>query len=364
MPRAPRVEPEEALARAVLDRYLPVRRGRSFRIETWNHALPWARALVVAAARRGIEPTLVLHDEEAFFSTLAALGPTPATRGARPRPPRAEDVVTLEGPEAFDRMDGLAQRDRDRVGEAMRQRLIVPRGRVLRLRVADATPTAAARLGIDLDRWRIQLVRSSLVDPARLRAAGRRLERRRARRRRVRVRHSNGTDLTLELVRGPASIETGVPTRGRPSAVPDGVWRLGIAPGTVEGVFETNRPTYDRLAASPASVRARLELRAGRVSAFEADRADQALAAYARSARGRVRPLFLEVGLNPEIDAVPELMDRAAGTVSIVVGDVPQRPGRLPHFLFPASIAGADVEVDGAAWIHGGALPSGGRATT
>ena len=71
LPRRAFARPEEALARVVLDWYLAVRPGDVVTVETWNHALAWARPFVVEARRRGAEPSLVLEDEEAFFRSVA-----------------------------------------------------------------------------------------------------------------------------------------------------------------------------------------------------------------------------------------------------------------------------------------------------
>jgi len=359
MVRARPAGPAEALARAALDRALRMRRGERLVIESWNHALPWARALVVGAHRRGVTPTLVLRDEEAYFESLAGVGATAVAVALGRERREADAVVRLEGPEAFPRLLGLPVDDLDRLrratGRAARPR--APHSRVLRLRVADVTAPAAERFGVDLDRWQEEVLRASGVDPSVLAASGRYLSRRLRPRTKIRIRHPNGTDLSLALSRRAAWIETGVPRSGGSAELPAGRWVASVEVGSAHGEFETNRASFDRFAAEPVALHGRLEFGDGRLRAFEGDRATQAFAAFVRTGKGRVRPLALAVGLNPEVRRAPEILDLAAGTVSLVVGDPPGRStGRLPRFVLLASLAGADLSTDDGPVLVRGAL--------
>jgi leucyl aminopeptidase (aminopeptidase T) len=350
MPRARPVLPAEALARAALDRALRVRRGERLTIESWNHALPWARALVVGAHRRGVSPTLVLRDEEAYFETVAGVGVAALMSALNRESREADAVIRLDGPEAFPRLLGLPTDDLDRLLRAT-GRAAPPRstrGRTLRLRISDVTPIAAARFGVDLDHWQEEVVRASSVDPTRLSAAGRRLSRALRPGAEIRLRHPNGTDLVVQLSRRRAWVEIGVPHLGGTAELPSGRWVAPLAAGSADGEWETNRPSYDRFAEEPIALHGHLDFGDGRVRGFEEDRASQAFAAFVRTGKGRVRPLALSIGLNPEIRRAPELLDLAAGTVTLVVGDPPVRTtGRSPRFVFLASLAGADLTADG-----------------
>jgi leucyl aminopeptidase (aminopeptidase T) len=365
MPRARPVRPAEALARAVLDRALRVRRGERLTIESWNHGLAWARALVVGAHVRGVPPTLVLRDEDAYFETLAGPGAGALVSALAAERREADAVVRLDGPEAFPRLLGLPTDELDRLLRATTRavRPRAPRGRVLRLRVADVTPIAAERFGVDLDRWRDEVVRASLVDPAGLAAAGRRLSHLVRPRSQVRIRHPNGTDLGFSVSRRPARVDTGVPGPGDLAELPAGRWVVPVAPGSARGEFETNRATYDRFADDPVALRGRLEFGDGRLRGFEGDRASEAFAAFVRTGKGRVRLLALAIGLNPEVRRAPEILDLADGTVSLVVGDPRGRAaGRLPRFVFLASLAGADLAADDRPIVARGSF--GGRRTS
>ncbi|HTW77365.1 MAG TPA: hypothetical protein VMG14_06335 [Thermoplasmata archaeon] len=360
MARARAAAPESALARLVLDRLLPLRRGRSLAVVTWDHALPWARAIALGAFRRGLVPTVVVHDEGTFFAALAEVGPGPLRADRRELLPPADGVVRLEGPAEFPRLLGLPRGWIEPLVRPLgpRRARTGPASRTVRLRIADATPAAADRYGVDLERWRSELLRASLVDPRHLTAAGRALGPRGGRPHRIRIRHANGTDLSLALAREPPILETGVPPAGGWAEVPSGRWRARVEPGSADGWFETNRASYDRYAEYPVALLGRLEFGDGRLRDFEGDRAAQAFHAFARSGKGRVRIRSVLVGLNPEADRAPETADLAAGTVTLEVGDPAPRPrDRLPRFALLASLAGAEVELDGRPWILGGALP-------
>ncbi|MGI0071382.1 MAG: hypothetical protein ACRECT_04855 [Thermoplasmata archaeon] len=351
---------EDALARALLERYLAVRRGDAVTIETWSHGLRWARALVVEARRIGARPTIRVEDEEAFFRSLATLGLAGAAPGRTPDVGRRGLRIELGGPEAFPRLLGLPAGDLARFGPRLTRARGTAGARAVRLAVADATPTAAARYGVDATAWEAELVRASLVDPRRLEAIGRRLARRLARARRVRVRHPNGTDLEVERVPRPPIVEAGRPgVRGAAPAgrVPAGLLVVALRKGRASGTWEANRPAYDRYTVPPVAVGGRFEFRAGRLTGFAFDRGGEAFAAlYRPAAHGPGRPVALTVGLNPAIAHAPELPELALGTVGLVLGTSSLRPGGSPSggIRLPV-LTGADVHVDGRPWLVRGA---------
>jgi hypothetical protein len=338
------LRPEDALARAVLDRHLGLKRGETLTIETWSHALPWARSFVVEARRRGVRPTLIVEDESAFFRSIELLG-SAAVSGASSLDAGVSDAhVYFGGPEEFPRLLGLPATDLerlvDRTGRSTVLRHRRPRG--IRLAIGDVTPTAAARYGVDLRAWQSELFRASLVDPARLEATGRAFARRLVGARVVRVRHANGTDLTVRLADRAPAVITGRQGEGAGAAwdrVPSGIAVFPIRAGTAEGLWETNRPAYDRFALPNTVVGGR----------------EGFVAAYARAGRGRERPVALTVGLNPEIARAPEVLELGLGTLGILLGDSPKGgPGPRPGFSFLATLAGAEVRVDGTPWLRGG----------
>jgi len=364
MPRRRIVRPEDALAHVVLERHLALRRGESVTIEAWSHALPWARSFVVEARRLGAHPTLVVEDENAFFSSLELLG-SAAVSGAPGLVAGAPDAhVYFGGPEAFPRLLGLPANDLgslvDRDGRGRYGSAPGARTRGIRLAIGDVTPTAAARYGVNVAEWQRELVRASLVDPTRLEATGRAFARRLARARRLRVRHSNGTDLSFRLAGRAPAIVTGRPHRGPRAAwerVPSGIAIFPIRAGTTEGVWESNRPAHDRFAQPNTVVGGRFEFHSGRLTQFEFDHGGESFArAYGRAGRGRERPVALTVGLNPAIDRAPEVVELGLGTLGLLLGDPPRRAGTPSSgFSFLAALAGANVEADGRPWLVSGA---------
>ena len=360
MPRRPPARSEDALARAVLDRWLGVRRGETVTVESWSHALPWARALVVEARRRGARPSLLVEDEPAFFRSLEALGGGPAAAFASPRPTPGGVRIYLDGPEEFPRLLGLPPPDRERVlvrhdrgwWSAARRGGV----RAVRVAIGDATATAAARFGVDRAAWESELLRASLVDPRRLEASARPLLRRLARARRLRVRHPNGTDLTIERAARAPYADTGRPDPARGTVwgrVPSGIVVVPLRRGATEGLWETNRPAYDRFAAPPVALGGRFVLRAGRLREFSFDRGGGPFAAaFARSGPGTVRATALTIGLNPAISFAPESQGLGAGTLGLFLRDGGlRRDADRPRFAVLAALTGASVEVDGRPWL-------------
>jgi leucyl aminopeptidase (aminopeptidase T) len=349
--------PEDGLARSVLERYLKVRAGEVVVVETWSHALPWARAFSPEARRLGARPILTVEDEEAFFRSVASSRRVPVPRAVDALAAVGDAYVYLGGPEEFPRLLGLTVSERahviDRHGPGWRLRASQQHLRAARLALAGATPTAAARYGVDLAAWRRELLRASLVPPEALRETLTRWLRRGARGRKVRVRHPNGTDLSLTLEPHRWRAEVGEPTRGSTWIdVPTGLLLLPIRPGGAEGVWEANRASFDRFRDPPVIDGARFKFRDGRLRAFEFDRGGEAFAAsYAAAGPGRDRPAALTIGLNPEIDRAPERAELGEHSVGLLLGSNLRAGGRRASRLsFLSVVAGADLELDGRAW--------------
>lgn len=364
----PARRPEEALARIVLDRCLVVRPQESVTIESWSHALPWARALVLESRRRGAEPTLVVEDEDAFFRSLPLRDVRKLPRAPTALAENSDAYVYLGGPEHFPRLLGLPPDDLDAVltrhdpgwwRAARRVGL-----RAARLAIAGVTDVAASRFGVDLAAWRREVLRASLVDPDRLHRAARAVGGRLTHARRVRVTHPNGTDLSVEIEPGRIVVEDGRVDRADRRAgriwteVPTGLVAIPLEEGRGEGVWEANRPVYDRFADPPIALGARLSLHHGRVVDWSFDRGGEPFAAaYARGGRGRDVPGALTFGLNPGLAKAPELDEIAAGTVGLLLGDNRVAGGhRRARFSYLTTLAEASVDLDGRPWIVEGRL--------
>ena len=353
------VRPEEAIARVVLAEYLELRARERLAITTWNHGLPWARALVVEARRRSALPWLVLEDEEAFFRALE-VSPKGRPMPRDDLPPRAVDArVMLDGPLEFPRLLGLSSAERDALVLPFGPGAGVPSGRgaprSLRLSVAAATPPAALRLGVDAETWREELVDACLVGPARLRRTLAGMEGRLRLARRLRLRHPNGTDLEAELRTGRLTMDDGRPEPGAPypAELPAGRLVAFLKSGTARGAWEANRPVYDRYAAPPVQLGARLRFARGRLREFEFDRGGEGFAAtYSHGGLGRDEPSALVFGANPRIARAPELGDLARGAVTLLLGNDARWGGRnRARSSVRFTIAAPDVDLDGRPWL-------------
>jgi hypothetical protein len=356
----PRRPAEDALARVVLERHLALRRGDALTIEAWSHALPWAGAFVVEARRRGIVPTLVVEDEAAFFRSIEARGAPVVSGPTRAPLPRSRGHVYLGGPAEFPRLLGLPPTELDRIvrrhDPSWWRRARRNGTRAVRVAVAEATAVAAARYGVDLDAWQRELIGASRVDPGRLEASAVRLLRTLGRARVLRVRHPNGTDLMLTVGSARPIIDSGRPDRRAGAVwgrVPSGLLAFAVAPRSPHGVFEANRPAFDRFADPPAAVGGRFEFDRGRLVTFEFERGGEVFAdAYARGGRAAGRVAALTIGLNPHIDRAPEAVELGRGSVGLLLGDGPfGRGARASGFGFLAVLAGAEVLANGRRWL-------------
>jgi len=329
-------------------------------VEAWSSALDWARSFVLEARRQGASATLVLEDEEAFFDALTGGGPVP---GPAPALARARGgYVYLEGPEAFSRLLALAPAE---VRAVWRRHAGLwsaaaraARVRGVRIRLTGISAAAAARYQVDLGAWRRETLEASSVPPRRLASAARAIVRRLARARRLTVTHPNGTRLELDLRPGRWLEESGRPVevahRADPvwQEIPTGRVTIPIAPRSVSGRWEANRPTYDRFADVPVDTGGRLTFRRGSLQEFAFDRGGERFVhATARRLR-RSRPVrAVAFGVNPRVVRAPEIGDLAWGAVSLrLAAPSDGAPAREEAPPYVSVLDGASLEVDGRPW--------------
>lgn len=358
--------PEDALARMVLGRCLGIRPGEVVTIETWSHALAWARAFVPEARRLGAEPALMLEDEEAFFRSLTIPGGSAVPGAPAALAERSDAYVYFPGPEAFPRLFGLPARDLEatmaRHGPAWRRAARRVGLRAARMSIAGVTPVAASRYDVDLRSWQQDVLRASLVPPERLSQAADPIVRRLTHARRARIRHANGTDLSVRLHPDTWVVEDGrVDATDRREGrlwtqIPTGLVAVPLTEGFANGVWESNRPAYDRLADPPVAEGGRFTFASGRLREFAFDRGGGLFAGpYALGGQGRDVAAGLTFGLNPAIGRAPELQEVRVGSVGLLLGDNRSIGGRhRSRFSFLAVLSEPDVELDGKPWWEGG----------
>lgn len=357
---------ERAVARTALGPYLALRSGEAVSIEAWSPAIDWARAFVLESRRFGAEPVLAIEDEEGFFGSLAEGAAVPRASVALARLGGVH--VYLGGPEAFPRLFGLRPGDfaatLDRHGGPWRAAARASGLRAVRMSVAGITSTAAARFGVNLDAWRAEAVRASLVPPRRLAAQAARLLRRLARARRLTVSHPNGTRLSVELRPGRWTEEAGRPARDAHrvdptwTSLPAGRLAVSVASGSAAGVWEANRPVYDRFGPVAVGVGARFGFREGRMREYSLDRGGEALLPALRKRRQR-RDLVESVsfGLNPRVARAPELGELELGTVGLRLrGEEISADRSGLERSITSLLHGATVELDGRPWLAEGHL--------
>lgn len=206
------------------------------------------------------------------------------------------------------------------------------------------------------------MVRATMLNPKQFVADSRRLQKALERGHTARIRHPNGTDLTLALAGRKALIDLGWVTAasrrarfGTMASVPDGCVYVAIDESTADGTLVSNR--MSNLFGEPVRG-GRWTFRGGRlVGQSYAAGAASVREAYAKGGKGRDRPGMLEVGLNPSISISPGLEEGERGAVTAFVGTNTGYGGRTrSNFIAHLTVAGAELSIDGRTVVRGGRI--------
>lgn len=360
-------DPLERMARVVLRDTLRVRPGENVTIETWSGSLPWAKPFVAEARRIGALPMTLYENEEIFWKTvnsgkLGSLGKVGGHEWAALGKTHA--YVFFFGPGESSRFDELPERVRSRV-EAYNpewyRRAARAKLRGVRMYLGRTSARAADVFRVSLDRWREELVRATLVPPASMSRAGKKIGQRLLRGKTVHLSHPNGTDLTLRLRHYPLQLDDGLVDAEDLRAgnnltwMPSGVVGVGVDERFGEGKVVGNRTVY--LSDGPAEG-GEWTLREGRLRSYSYGQgAENFETPYGEAPRGRDQPAFFSIGLNPEISMSPQMEDQELGAVSVRIGGNKFLGGRNPcPFLSWLVVRGADVSIDGRLVVRGGKL--------
>jgi len=222
-----------------------------------------------------------------------------------------------------------------------------------RLELGRPYPNLSEAYGVDISAWTDQLVRGTMVSPDALARSATRVAQTLARGRKLRIRNDDGTDLTLGLAGRAPRTYVGRPVtadRKRPfdilASIPSGAVRVALDESVAEGLIVANRTCYYDDGKATGAV---FRFHDGKLTSADFDRGGNRFhKPFKTGGKGRDRPGFLAIGLNPELHDTPQLEDIERGAVMVSVGGNRNLGGKNASGFFGWAInAGSTVEVDG-----------------
>jgi leucyl aminopeptidase (aminopeptidase T) len=357
------------VARHIVAKYLQVRAGEQTIIESWDHTMRLASAMVDEMRRVGGHVLLLRNDEDAWWRAVdrgqtKLLGQASAPEWAALK---AGDVyVNFWGPGETDRIEKHTERSFDDAFAWNWPWYAVARKtglRGVRMTTGFVTEGRARQWGVDRARWEESVLKACLCDPGELAKKAARLVKSFSRGKKVRITHANGTDLEVALAGATPRVHDGRPRPWRKGAslsgmletLPAGFVDFLLDSKTAEGSFQANRRTniwWNWHAG------ATLQFAAGKLAsyAFETGEGDF-VRQYKGATKGKDRASALTVGLNPTIRDVPNLEKWEQGCVSLQLGGNRGLGGTNGSSFFTwFSLAGAEIAIDGTPVVRAGEL--------
>ncbi|MCI4342591.1 MAG: aminopeptidase [Thermoplasmata archaeon] len=257
VPPVPPTKLQRDAARNIVTKYLQVRAGENAIIESWNHTMPMATAMVDEVRRVGGHAVLIHENEDAWWRAIdrkqsRLLGQSSGPEWAALK--AADVYVNFWGPGDTDRIEKLSEKTFDEALAWNSPWYEVARKANLRggrMTAAFVTEGRARKWGLDRGQWEENVWRACLISPDELARTAARLAKVLSRGRKVRITHSNGTDLEVALA-GVAPL----PYDGRPhprdkkygqfgmlTQIPGGNLDVALDSKTAEGTFHANRRT-------------------------------------------------------------------------------------------------------------------------
>jgi leucyl aminopeptidase (aminopeptidase T) len=368
MPESPSKLHRDA-ARNIVTRYLRVRPGENAIIESWDHTMPMAAAMVDEIRRVGGRTLHIHEDEEAWWRAIdrkqsKLLGKSSAPEWAALK---ATDVyVHFWGPGDTDRIEKIPERTFDEAVAWFSPWYQVARRsglRGARVAIGFATEGRAKQWGLDRAQWEEDILRACLTDPVETAQSGARLCQALSRGKKVRITHSNGTDLEVGLAGVAPRLHDGTPhprdKRYGPSdmlaQIPAGRIDVALDSRTAEGSIHANRRTniWWRWDAGGT-----LEFADGKLTSFSFEDGEEEFARhYKNGTVGKDRTGSLTFGLNPAAKDVPNLENVECGSVSLVIGRNRQLKGTNgSNFMSWITLAGSEIAIDGTLVVRAGKL--------
>ncbi len=356
-------------ARSIVRKYLKVRAGENVIIESWEHTMPLARAMVDEVRRVGGHTLFVYEDEEAWWGAVdrkqtkllgQSSAPEWAALGA------ADVYVNFWGPGDGVRMgmdiDDALDPGFDWLGHwyDVARKAGLRGGRMTAGFVSEGR---AKEWGVDPAKWEEGVLRASLTDPAELAKSGARLAKALSRGKTVRITHSNGTDVEVGLARlaprltdgRPRAYRKGDPRTGMLQQIPSGTLDVALDSKIAEGSFRANRRTNIWWNVYTGGA---LEFANGKLASYSLDEGAERFARqYKTGTAGRDRASILKLGLNAAVGDIPNLETVEGGSVSLQIGGNRALGGSNGSSFFCwFSLAGSEIAVDGVPVVRAGKI--------
>jgi len=355
-------------ARNIVTRYLKVRPGENAIVESWEHTLPLASAMVDEIRRVGGKVLFVYNDEDAWWRAIDRkqshlIGQSSAPEWAALK---AADVYwNFWGPADTDRLERFPESAEDAFDWNWPWYAVARKTGLRGLRMTEGfvTERRARQWGVDRRRWEEQMVRACLTDPEELARSGARLVKAFSGGERVRITHSNGTDLEVGVARvaprlqdgRPRAYRKGDPPSGMLQQMPAGTLDVVLDSETAQGSFRANRRTNIWWNWHAGGT---LEFAHGKLTSYSVEKGGEELARqYKAGTAGKDRASVLKLGLNPAVRDVPNLETVERGSVSLQIGGNRYLAGSNRSSFFTwFSLAGSEIAVDGTPVIRGGKI--------
>jgi len=358
----------DLLARRVLQDRLHVRPKENVTIEAYPTALPWATAFVREARRLGAHPLFLYEDEPSYWRAVEE------GRASLVGSPGDQEWAVLEKTDAYVYFWGPEDQTRAaRLPESTWTKLTAFNGRWYdvarksgvrgaRMGIARVTEKNARFWRVAVGRWMREVYQASVRSPAQLQKDAARFGRILEKGKTVRIRHSNGTDLTLGLAHRHAVVGIGEVTResmatrfGNMASVPDANVYVAVDEETADGRLISNR--VNSSFGKPLTG-GRFTFLGGRLQGFSfAQGGKEFRTAYQPAGPGKDRPSFIEIGLDAGIRTAPMLEESERGAVTVGVGRNAQLGGKTTtNFFGFITVGAADLFIDGRRVVRGGRL--------
>jgi leucyl aminopeptidase (aminopeptidase T) len=357
-------------ARNIVTKFLKVRPGENAIVESWDHTMPMAAAMVDEIRRAGGRTLHIQEDEDAWWRAIDRKQSKLLGQSSKPEwaAMRATDIyVHFWGPGNTDRLEKIREKTFDNALGWFGSWYPTARKTGLRggrVAIGFATEGRAKQWRVDRAEWENRILRACLTDPEETAKRGAGLVRALTNGRRVRITHPNGTDLEVALAGGAPRLQDGTPhprnKRYGPAdmlaQIPGGRIDVALDSKTAEGRIHANRRTNIWWRWDSGGT---LEFSNGKLTSYAFEEGEKDFSQlYRTGTAGKDRPGSLTFGLNPAARDVPNLESIELGCVTLVVG----RNGHLEggtnktNFMSWVTLADSEVSIDGAPVLRAGKL--------